>query len=139
MLLVSGQCLSDHCVGNGRAQIALVVAQGFQRVLEFGRRGVLEQVAMGSGLQRLHDQGRVGVHREDQDLALRAHPLELLQGFEAAGLAHRNIQQDNIRGETPNHFEQLRAVTGLTDDGIAGQIHYQGAHASPDQRVVIHQ
>ncbi|MCY1176820.1 hypothetical protein D9M73_171060 [compost metagenome] len=108
-------------------------------MLEFGRRGVLEQVAMGSGFQRLHDEGRIGMHRQDQNLALRAHPLELLQGFEAAGLAHRNIQQNNIGGQMPDHFEQLRAVIGLADDGIAGQIHYQGAHASPDQRVVIHQ
>ncbi|MCY1448323.1 hypothetical protein D9M71_649820 [compost metagenome] len=97
VLLISDQGLGDHRVGNGRAQIALVVAQGVQRVLEFGRRGVLEQIAVGAGLQGLHDEGRVGVHRQDQDLALWAHPLELLQGFEAAGLAHRNIQQDNIR------------------------------------------
>ena len=44
-----------------------------------------------------------------------------------------------IRGQVLDHFEQLRAVIGLTDDRIARQIHYQGAHASPDQRVVIHQ
>jgi hypothetical protein len=38
-----------------------------------------------------------------------------------------------------DHFQQLRAVIGFAYNGVAGQIHYQGAHACPDQRVVIHQ
>ncbi|MNP43261.1 hypothetical protein D3C76_1370700 [compost metagenome] len=36
------QRLGDHGMGDGRAQVALIVTQGFQRLFQFGGRGVLE-------------------------------------------------------------------------------------------------
>jgi hypothetical protein len=38
-----------------------------------------------------------------------------------------------------NQREQLRTVIGLANDRVARKVQHQGAHASPDQRVVIHQ
>jgi hypothetical protein len=38
-----------------------------------------------------------------------------------------------------DHREQLRAVIGLANDRVARKVEHQGAYASPDQRVVIHQ
>ncbi|MNH37607.1 hypothetical protein D3C79_985290 [compost metagenome] len=66
------QRLVDHRVGDGRAQVALVAAQRRQCLLKLGGGSVLEQVAMGAAFQCLHDQLRVGVHREDQHLAATA-------------------------------------------------------------------
>ncbi|MNP22519.1 hypothetical protein D3C76_1151930 [compost metagenome] len=126
-------------MGDGRAQVSLIVTQGVQRVFQFGGRGVLEQVPMGARFQGLHDQGRVGVHRQDQHFGLRADPLELLQGFEAACLLHGNIQQHDIRRQVLDHVEQLRAIIGLANNRVARKIQHQGAYACPDQRVVIHQ
>jgi len=76
-----GQGLVDHRMGDGRAQVALVAAQGIEGLGQFGGGGVLEQVAVGADFQGLHDQLRVGVHRQDQHLALRANALESLQRF----------------------------------------------------------
>lgn len=138
-LLGAGQGLVDHGMGNRRAQVPFAVAQGFQGMPQLGSRGVLEQIAVGPGLQGLHDQGRVGMHRQDQDLALRAGRLESAQRFQAAGMLHRQVQQDDVRMELLDHFQQVRAIVGFTDHGVSGNIHDQRTHASPDERVVIHQ
>ncbi|MNR08860.1 hypothetical protein D3C85_1250360 [compost metagenome] len=97
VFLVSGERLVDDRVGDGRAQVAFVVTQGLECMLEFGGGCVLEQVAVCAGFQCLHDDGRVGVHGQDQHLALRPDAFELLQCFQASGLPHGNVQQDNIR------------------------------------------
>lgn len=139
LLLSPGQGLVDHRVGDGRAQVAFIVAQGLEGVLEFCGGGVLEQVAVGAAFQGLHDQGRVGVHRQDQHLALRVERLEPAQGVEAAGVFHRQVQQDDVRMQPFDHFQQERAVIRFTDHRVSGNVHDQGTHASPDERVVIHQ
>ena len=133
------QRLVDHGVGDGRAQVAFVVAQGFKGVLKLRRRGVLEQVAMSPGLQGTHDQRRLGVHRQDQHLALRMDRLEPLQCVQSAHLLHREVEDNDVRVQALDHLQHLGSIIGLTNHRIAGNIQDQRTHASPDQRVVIHQ
>ncbi len=66
-------------------------------------------------------------------------PLELLQGVQAAGVLHGNVQQHDIGVQPFDQFDQLRAITGFANDGIARDIHDQRAYAGPDQGVVIYQ
>jgi hypothetical protein len=63
------QRLVDHGVGDGRAQVTLVVAQCGEGLFQLGGAGVLEQVAMGAAFQGAHDQVGVGVHGQHQYLA----------------------------------------------------------------------
>jgi len=105
IFLGSGQRLVDDGVGNGRAQVAFVIAQGIQGMFELGGRGVFEQVAMSPGFECLHDERRVGVHRQDEHFALRTYSFESLQGFKATGFPHGDIQQDDVRGQLLDHLE----------------------------------
>ena len=137
--LIAYQRLADHGVGNRRAQVALVIAQRQQCLLQFVGAGVLEQVAMGAGLQGSHDQLRVGVHRQDQHLALGVGRLELVQRIQAAGVFHRQVQQHDIRQQGAECFQHLRAIAGFANHRVAGNVQDQRADAGPDQCVVIHQ
>ncbi|MNC63875.1 hypothetical protein D3C75_1140330 [compost metagenome] len=109
-------------MGNGRAQVTFVIAQGFQRMFQFGGRGVFEQIAMSPRLQGLHDQLRIGVHGENQHLAATAEGAQAAQGVQAAGAAHGDIQQDDVRVQLHDQFGHLAAVVGFADHGIAGYI-----------------
>ncbi|MCY1456822.1 hypothetical protein D9M71_740680 [compost metagenome] len=92
-------------MGNGRAEVALTVAHCSQGLLQFGGAGVLEQVAVGAAFQGPHDQVRVGVHRQDQHLAGVAAGAQLGEGIQAAGRAHGDVQQDDVRGQRAHLFE----------------------------------
>ena len=94
--LATDQRLVDHCVGDGGAQVAFVVTQGQQGMFQLVGGGVLEQVAVGAGLQCAHDQVRLGVHRQNQHLARGVKTLELLQGIQPAGVLHRQVEQHDI-------------------------------------------
>ncbi len=88
---------------------------------------------MGTDFQGLHDQLRIGVHRQDQHLAVRAYGLQLAQGIEPADIAHRQVEQDDIRVQSFDGFEQLGAIAGFANHGIARNFQYQGAYTGPDQ------
>jgi len=133
------QRLVDDGVGDRRAEVALAVAQGAQRLLQLGRAGVFEQVAMGAAFQGPHDQVGVGVHRQDQHLAGAAACAQLCQGIEAAGRAHGNVQQDDVGCQVAHVLKQQVAVIGFTGNAVARDVGDQCTDPGADQRVVVHQ
>ncbi|MCY1422335.1 hypothetical protein D9M71_380120 [compost metagenome] len=127
------QGLIDHCMGDCGAQVTLIVAQGAQGLFEFGSCCVLEQVTMSTQFERLHDQLRVGMHRKDQHLAAWARCQQALQCLKAAGCAHGDVEQDDVRVGVYDQLEQLRAIAGFCNHVVTGKIRDQGTHTGPDQ------
>ena len=115
------------------------MAQRTQCLLQLHGTGVFEQVAVGTTFKGLHDQLRVGVHGQDQYFAQGQGRLESAQRFEATGMTHRQVEQNDVRVQPFCHFQQLPAVIQLTNDRVARQVVDQCFDPGPNQQMVIHQ
>ncbi len=126
-------------MSDGRAQIAFVVAQRFQCLFQFGSCGVLEQIAASPDVERTHDHVRVGVHRQDQYLAMWLYFQQVFERLKAVDALHPDIEQDDVGLESLRQARQLRAVRRFTDNGVARHFCNQRSHAGSDQGVVVDQ
>ena len=79
------------------------LAQGGEHLV--GTRG-FQQVAAGTGADRLADLGLVLKHRQDDDPAVGRVAMHLGDGFEAAAAGQAEIEQQHVRPLTVRHGAQ---------------------------------
>ena len=94
---------------------------------------------MRTAFERTHDQLRISVHRQNQYFTGMPAGTQLGQCVQAAGGAHGDIQQDDVRLQLCDKRVELAAVIRFTNHRIASDVRHERAHTRANERMVIDQ
>ena len=100
-------------------------------------RGLLQQVAVRAGAERLADVARVVLHREHEDPRLRRSLQDLRRCVEPAPARHDDVEEHDIRLVEARLAHGFLGVAGLVLDADVLLGLEQQTQAGADERVVV--
>ena len=129
----------QQALGDGRLHQRTTAGDRLDRADQLLQRHVLEQVALGAGLDPGQYQLVVVEGGEDDRRRQALGAGQCLQGLQARHHRHPHIHQHHVGFELRDDLERLAAVAGLADDLDAVGQRQQCSDALAYQRLVVHQ
>src|SRR5438477_4810137 len=127
----------EDSVGNGARHDLFPGHHGHDAADDCSRRGVLQDVTAGPGLQRLDDLA-VGFERgQDQYLDARDRFHDLPSCFDAVDVGHLDVHEHDVRLQLGGLLDSIGAVDRLADDLHPLIITEQACEAGPEERLIV--
>ncbi len=129
----------DQAFGHRRAKQRLAVGHGPNRAQQGLLMRVLEQVAPCPRPHGGQDRIRVLEHRQHEHADLRLRGQDPACGLDPVDPRQLQVHQDDVRSDLRGLGDDLVAVAGFADDFQVGRRRQQGAHALPEEVVIVSQ
>ena len=112
---------------------------GLDRIDEVAFRRVLEQITLGSGLERTQHIAFVRVHAQDHDRGVRQSGIDAQRSFNSAQFGHGDIEDGDIRLRSFRLFHGLAAIRRFGNHAEFGTALQQKPQAAPHHGVIVSQ
>ncbi len=122
--------------GRRRRDRGLAPSHALEHRTQLRRLEVLEQIALGAGLDRTEQVGFVLAHGQHDDRDFGVAGLDLGRRLQSGEVGHPNVHEDDVRRGLVYEIDRLVAVRRLSDHFVApGE--QERSHAIPEESVIV--
>ena len=114
--LRAGSETANDLFGDGWIEVGMAGAHAPDRPDEFFRGALLQEISARARSEQLLNIAAVGVARENQYFRGRDLRLQHLRRGQAVHPRHRDVHDDHVGAELPDHVDCRETVAGLADD-----------------------
>ena len=132
----AARAADEHARHLGR-EVHLAAVHRLDRQRQFGRIGILREVAVGAGLQRLLHEALALVVREHHNARARMDLADLRDRVDAGEAGHRDVEQHHIGQGLPDRGDGRTWIAGISGHREAGILDQHALEACADHRLVV--